>query len=128
MSDKRAPTQRLRGGIGASFGSIVGELKKLDDFEHDKEFVIVPPVGAPVVCTFPDTMLSEMGQYWSKIVRVSGVLHYKSNSPFPASVEVRKGGVELYRQQPPKRTLAQLRGVFEGRERPNPDWDSLIHG
>ena len=113
---------------GASLGSIVGELKKLDNFEHDREFVIVPPVGAPVVCTFPDTMLSEMGKYWSKVVRVRGILQYKSDSPFPASVDVVAGGIELYRQEPPKRTLAQLRGIFAGRPRPNPDWDSLLHG
>lgn len=112
---------------GASLGSIVGELKKLDDFENDKEFVIVPPAGRPVICRFPDSMMREMGQYWSKIVRVTGILHYKPDSPFPAYVDVSEGGVEPYKQQP-KRTLDQLRGVFEGRERPNPDWDDLQNG
>lgn len=112
---------------GASLGSVVGELKKLDDFENDKEFVIVPPAGKPVICKFPVSMLGEMGRYWSRIVRVSGILHYKPGSPFPDYVDVQEGGVELFRQQP-KRTLDQLRGVFEGRERPHPDWDDLIHG
>jgi len=96
---------------GAAMGSVVGVLKKLDDYDHDREFVIVPPIGDPVTCTFPDSMLGEMGQYWSKIVKVNGILRYRSGSPFPASVEVSAGGVELYRRSP-RRTLSQMRGVF----------------
>lgn len=112
---------------GAAMGSVVGVLKKLDDYDHDREFVIVPPIGDPVTCTFPDSMLGEMGQYWSKIVKVNGILRYRSGSPFPASVEVSAGGVELYRRSP-RRTLSQMRGVFEGQDRPTLNWDSLLHG
>lgn len=113
---------------GTSLGSIVGELKKLDDFEHDREFVIVPPVGTPITCTFPDSMQAEMGLYWSQVVRVSGLLHYSAKSPFPTRVDVQEGGIELYPAIKSRRTLAQMRGIFSDRERTKVEWDSLLNG
>jgi hypothetical protein len=113
---------------GKSFGSIVGELKKLDDFEHDREFVIVPAVGTPITCNFPEAMRDEMGNYWRKVVRVTGVLQYHSHSPFPTRVDVECDGVQLYPEPGPRRTLSQMRGVFSGLRRPAVKWDALFDG
>ena len=113
---------------GTALGSVVGELRKLDDFEHDREFVIVPAVGDPVFCKFPPSMDDEMGGYWRKIVKVSGVLHYKASSPFPESVDVSDGGIELYATTRPRRTLREMRGVFAGRERAAINWGDLLDG
>lgn len=115
--------------VGKSIGSIVGELKKVDDFDHDREFVIVPAVGAAAVtCTFPDSMRTEMGQYLFSIVKVSGILHYGPDSPFPILVEAGENGIEHYPAIKPRRTLAQMRGVFEGREPAEVSWNTLLDG
>ncbi|MBY5395910.1 hypothetical protein HFN01_13875 [Rhizobium leguminosarum] len=126
LRKKQIPDQQWQ--EGKSLGSIVGELKKLDDFEHDREFVIVPAVGDPVICIFPDAMRDEMGSFWRKVVRVTGILQYHASSPFPARVEVEEGGVQLYPEPAPRRTLAQMRGVFSGLRRPDVNWNSLFDG
>lgn len=122
------PLLQLRWHVGTSFGAVVGELKKLDDFERDREFVIVPPVGKPITCTFPDAMAAEMGRYWNRVVRVSGRLHYIAESPFPIRVDVANGGIELYPANKPRRSLSEMRGVFAGRERASVTWNSLLDG
>ncbi len=114
--------------VGASLGTVVGELRKLDDLDADNEFVIVLPTGvAAIRCIFPAAMRSEMGKFAFKTVQVKGVLHYGEGSPFPYRVDAEQDGIELFPARAPRRTLSQLRGVFA--ERPNrPDWDSLLNG
>ncbi len=115
--------------VGAATGSIVGELKKIDDFDAENEFVIVPPTGAEFVrCKFPASMKEKMGQYVFKTVRVSGTLFYGEDSPFPYLVEAADDGVEFYPAAPPRRSFADMRGIFAGRERRAPDWDLLLNG
>lgn len=125
---KKALPSRTVWREGKSFGSVVGELLKLDDLEHDREFVIVPPIGAPITCVFPDQMLDDMGKFWRKIVKVEGALYYGEASPFPIKVEAAVGGVHLYRGEGPSRSLSQMRGAFAGKERTVVEWDSLLHG
>lgn len=128
VADRRRREAPSQWHEGTALGSVVGELRKLDDFEHDREFVIVPAVGDPVFCKFPPSMDDEMGGYWRKIVKVSGVLHYKASSPFPESVDVSDGGIELYATTRPRRTLREMRGVFAGRERAAINWGDLLDG
>ncbi|KQU62388.1 hypothetical protein ASG67_04695 [Sphingomonas sp. Leaf339] len=111
--------------IGVSQGSVVGELKKVDGLEGDNLFVVVPPIGPDrVVCTFPENMRNEMGQYLFKVVRVVGNLHYSAESPFPFKVEAL--GIEpvLPRRKPMKSMI----GLFAGQEQVPMQWGDLLHG
>lgn len=115
--------------VGASLGSIVGELKKVDDLDADNEFVIVPPTGPEAVkCIFPETMRADMGKYLFKVVRVSGVLHYGEDSPFPYRVVANDDGIQLHPANPRRRTFAQMRGMFANADRSDPDWNVLLNG
>jgi len=74
--------------IGAALGSVVGELKAIDDLESGHEFVVVPPVGASqITCKFPEHLRDQMGDFLFKTVRVNGSLNYDEKSPFPFMVE-----------------------------------------
>ncbi len=111
--------------VGRSFGSVTGELKKVDDLESGHEFVIVPAVGADkITCTFPDELRDRMGQCLFKIVRVSGVLHYGETSPFPYLVNANE--IEKIPQR--RKTFAQMRGIFADRRPHKVEWDSLLDG
>lgn len=115
--------------VGASLGSIVGELKKVDDFDADNEFVVVPPTGPEFVkCVFPESMRAEMGKYLFKMVRVSGALHYGEDSPFPHRVVANEGGIQLYPPTPRRRTFAEMRGMFADREPGTAAWSTLLNG
>lgn len=114
--------------VGASLGSIVGELKKVDTLDAENEFVVVPPTGRATTCVFPEAMKEELGKLLFKMVKVSGVLHYNDESPFPYRVVVREGGLEAYPPRPRRRTMAQLRGVFAGAAHDEADWDALLNG
>jgi hypothetical protein len=125
----REEAPRDRWHTGASIGSIVGELRAVDDIEGERQFVIVPPAGADAItCTFPEAMRAEIGNYLFKLVRVTGILHYGDASPFPFKVEARESGIENYPPRIRRRSLSELRGVFAGKERLRPDWDSLLNG
>lgn len=114
---------------GTSLGSIVGELKKIDDMEGNQEFVIVPRTGPEsVVCRFPESLRDEIGRYIFKTVRVRGALHYGEDSPFPYRLDADANGIEEFPREVRRRTLSELRGVFADREKPNPDWDTLLNG
>jgi hypothetical protein len=111
--------------VGVSEGSVVGELKKVDDLEGENLFVVVPPVGPDrVVCTFPSHLRDEMGKHLFKIVRVTGQLHYGEESPFPFKVEA----VNITPMQPRRKPMRDLRGLFAQRERVPTEWGDLMHG
>ena len=110
---------------GTAQGTVVGELKKIDDLEADNEFVILPPIGArKIVCTFPETLREQMGEYLFKIVRVSGHLHYGEESPFPFKVDA--NAIEPMPKR--RKSLADLKGVFSGKEHVPSDWDIILNG
>ena len=110
---------------GTAQGTVVGELKKVDDLEADNEFVILPPIGArKIVCTFPEALREQMGEYLFKIVRVSGHLHYGEESPFPFKVDA--NAIEPMPKR--RKSLADLRGVFSGKEHVPSDWDAVLNG
>lgn len=110
---------------GTAQGTVVGELKKVDDLEADNEFVILPPIGArKIVCTFPEALRQQMGEYLFKIVRVSGHLHYGEEGPFPFKVDA-----QAIEPMPKRRkSLADLRGVFSGKDHVPSDWDAMLNG
>ncbi|MCZ4342019.1 hypothetical protein O4H52_10410 [Sphingomonadaceae bacterium G21617-S1] len=113
--------------VGASLGSIVGQLKAVDDIDDDREFVIVPPTGAEAItCTFPAAMRGEMGGYLFKTVKVEGILHYGEDSPFPYRVDAKAGGINVYPSRARRRTLDDLRGVFSDLPRNETDWTPLL--
>lgn len=126
---KRAEVVTTSWHVGVSRGSVIGELKKVDDYEQDREFVIVPTVGAAAItCTFPDAMRTEMGKYLFSVVKVTGLLHYGASSPFPFKVETFEDGIELFPKQKPRRTLSEMRGVFSGRNLTEVNWGNLLDG
>jgi len=114
---------------GKSVGEVIGELKKVDDFEADNEVVLVPKTGAEYIrCTFPESMRDEIGNFVFKTVKVSGVLTYESHSPHPVSVMIRDGGVRLYPARSAEVSFRNLKGIFSGdKNRETPDWDSLLN-
>lgn len=121
-SRQESPT---RWRIGTAQGSVVGELKKVDDLEAENEFVVVPPVGAKrVVCTFPEAMRQEMGDYLFKIVRVTGHLHYGEEGPFPFKVDA----ASIAEMPERRKSIAELKGIFAGQERVPNDWETLLNG
>jgi hypothetical protein len=120
--------ETTRWHTGAALGSVVGELKRVDDIDEAAEFVVVPPVGPEVItCTFPPSLRGRLADYLFKRVRVTGALHYKADSPFPYRVDVAENGLEFYPPRARRRTLSQMRGVFAGIERNVPDWDSILN-
>ena len=111
--------------VGVAQGSVVGELRKVDDLEGNNLFVVVPPVGPDrIVCTFPDSLRDQMGSYLFKIVRVTGSLRYSEESPFPVSVEAS----ELAQVLPRRKPMRDLRGIFAKQDRVVSDWGALLHG
>ena len=110
---------------GVAQGTIVGELKKIDDLDADSEFVIVPPVGPDFVrCTFTDEMRQEIGKHVFKTVRVVGALHYSEESPFPVRVQAAR--IEAVAER--KKTLIQMRGIFASNGRTEVEWGALLNG
>lgn len=106
--------------IGTAKGSVVGELKAIDDLDGNRQFFIVPPTGGrPINCTFPDTMRSQIGTHMFQIVKVSGTLHYGESSPFPFHVDAADGGIERFPTTERRRTLKEMRGAFSDFERKN---------
>lgn len=100
---------------GKAEGEVVGRLEKIDNYDADHEFVLVPPVGAEkIVCKFPVSMEPEVGKFVFKMVRVSGDLFYSEDSPHPYKVNIREGGITSVKSVNEKRTLRDLRGIFKG--------------
>ena len=128
LSQNRAKQETpLKWHTGVSHGSVVGELKAIDDIEGGREFVIIPPSGADAIkCIFPDNMRDEMRKFLFKIVTVKGNLHYTEKSAFPAWVDADLNGIEIYPQRPPRKKLSDMRGIFKDRERRNIDWDDIL--
>ena len=110
---------------GKAIGEVIGELKKVDDFDADNEVILVPATGPDFIrCTFPETMKAEIGKFLFKKVKVKGVLTYDSLSPHPKKVQILDDGISLY---PPDSASAvkfdDLRGIFAGRKRQQVVWD-----
>lgn len=111
--------------IGTAQGSVVGELKKVDDLEAENEFVLAPPVGAKrIVCVFPESLRDRMGENLFRVVRVTGHLHYGEESPFPFRVDA--NSIEPMPKR--RKSLADLRGMFAGKEQVPSEWDVLLNG
>ena len=114
--------------IGASLGSIVGQLKAVDDIDDKSEFVIVPPTGAEAItCIFPSSMRDEMDRYLFQTVRVEGVLHYGEDSPFPFRVDTKPNGIALYPSQLKRSSLEEMRGMFSGQAPDGIDLTDLLN-
>jgi hypothetical protein len=128
LSQNRAKQETpLTWHTGVSHGAVVGELKAIDDIEGGREFVIIPPSGAAAIkCFFPDSMRDEMRKFLFKNVTVKGKLHYTEKSPFPAWVDADLGGIDIFPQRPVRKKLSDMRGIFEGLERQNIDWDDIL--
>lgn len=115
--------------VGASAGSVVGELKMASDLDGERRIVLVPPAGPQEIsCTFPESMKETISVYLFKMVRVSGVLHYDQRSPFAYQVDVAESGINLLEPSDVPGGLAELRGVFSDTKRETPDWDSVLNG
>lgn len=111
--------------VGVAQGSVVGELKKVDDLEGENEFVIVPPVGARrIVCTFSPELREKMGRHLFRVVRVTGQLHYGEESPFPYRVDA----ANIEEMPKRRRAMRELRGVFSGQDRVAADWGPVLDG
>jgi hypothetical protein len=111
--------------VGVAQGSIVGELKKVDDLEGDNLFVVVPPIGPDrVVCTFPEHLRAEMGKHLFKTVRVTGRLYYGEEGPFPFKVDA----INIQLMPMRRKAMTTLRGMFATQERVASDWGELLHG
>lgn len=111
--------------VGVSRGSVVGELKKVDDLDADNLFVVVPPVGPPqIVCEFPPHLKEIMGQHLFKIVRVTGHLHYREDSAFPFRVQA----ITIDQVQKRRKSMRELRGIFAGQSHVPTDWGAVLDG
>lgn len=109
---------------GASLGTIVGDLREVSDIEGEHQFVIIPPIGADrITCTFPEAKRELMRTYLFKTVRVFGRLNYTKRSPFPDRVEMENIEAASEFESPPH--LLDLRGLFKGIERSDPDFGQL---
>ncbi len=113
---------------GKSVGEVIGVLRRIDDLDVDNEVVIVPKTGAETIrCTFPDSMRDEMGKFWSRTVKVTGVLTYEEFSPHPQKVKIKEGGVEIYPATPSVSSFRDLRGIFSGKAKPEVEWDTFLN-
>ena len=126
LARKRAKEESPnRWRVGVAEGTVVGELKKVDDLEGENEFVIVPPVGARrIVCTFSPDLREKMGNHLFKVVRVRGQLHYGEESPFPFRVDAYNIDVMLKR----RKAMKDLRGLFAGQDRVDAKWGAMLDG
>lgn len=112
---------------GVAHGSVIGELKYIDDLEGDRKFIILPPTGAEsILCTFPENTHENMRQFLFKTVKVTGNLHYVKTSPFPQKVDADDNGIEVYPARTAKRKLSEMRGMFAGRDKNNINWDDFL--
>jgi hypothetical protein len=112
---------------GASYGSIVGDLREVSDIDGGHHFVIVPPIGARRInCTFPDSKREEMRRHLFRLVRVIGKLHYTKDSPFPVQVDMQEIEPASTLERPPH--LLELRGLFSGVERDADHLETLLNG
>ena len=110
---------------GVAYGSVIGELKAVDDVDGNKEFVIIPPTGPDkILCVFSDELRDTMNQYLFKKVRVEGNLHYKDTSPFPDLVTA--DNISAYPARQKQKNFEQMRGMFSKYKKPNVDWDELL--
>lgn len=115
--------------VGVSKGEVVGRLLKIDDLGADHECYIVPPIGAEKIrCKFPESMEDKIGAHFSKMVRVSGDIHYTELSPHPDHVVIKSGGIAPIEKAARNRPLRELRGLFAGAERNHVDIESLFGG
>lgn len=112
---------------GKSIGEVIGTLRRIDDLESENEVVIVPKTGPEMIrCTFPDSMRDEIGRFWAKTVKVTGVISYEDYSPHPQMVKIREGGVEEYPRVKPAASFRELRGIFANKPRREIAWNSLL--
>lgn len=113
---------------GKSGGEVIGVLRRIDDLDVENEVVIVPKTGAEMIrCTFPDSMRDEIGRFWARTVKVTGILTYEDYSPHPQRVKIKEGGVEAYPAKRPSTSFRDLRGLFSGSAKPSVDWDDFLN-
>lgn len=112
---------------GQSYGSVVGDLRQVADIEGEHQFVIVPPAGADrIECTFPESQREKMRDFLWQTVRVSGKLRYSAASPFPSHLEMDDIERVVADEQTPH--LLDLRGIFKGLDRDEPDFERMLNG
>lgn len=109
---------------GTAHGSIVGEIRAIDDVQGERSFIVVPAVGPQQIdCRFPESMRDEMGKYVFRTVRVTGLLTYSADSPFPKQVEM----ATIEAVTAPDVHMVDLEGLFAGHERNSIDYSALLH-
>jgi hypothetical protein len=112
---------------GVSHGSIVGDLLQVADIEGERQFVIIPPLGAgSITCTFPESKREAMRKHLFRTVRVIGKLHYRQDSPFPVQVDMEDIEPASTFEEPPH--LLDMRGLFKGLERSSDDAEAMLNG
>ena len=89
----RSARLRERGALpwskGMSLGTLTGELRSVIDTHNERQIVICPPIGPSTVqCIFPESLRDKVRDNLFKFVRVHGLLHYTSSSPFPTLIEL----------------------------------------
>lgn len=74
----------------SSEGSVTGVLARINVRDRN-EFIVYPSLeGGQVTCTFPESMVEEVGRAVKKNVTVSGTQVYRIGSPLPSRVHVKK--------------------------------------
>lgn len=111
--------------VGVSQGSVTGNLQAIDDVQGDRTFVLVPAIGpSQIECQFPENMRDEMGKHVFKAVRVSGLLTYTADSPFPSKVKMES----IDPIEAAKVHMVDLEGLFRGYPKNEPEYSAWING
>ena len=114
---KAAEVMPLGWHTGTSIGSVVGQLRAVDDTDGNREFVIMPPTGSEKIsCVFSDDMRDDMQKYLFKTVKVSGKMSYQKISPFPEIVYAED--IAEYPKIQKKKSFKEMRGMFSNYDKP----------
>ena len=111
---------------GTTYGSVVGELRFVDDIEGDHRIAIKPVAGPEKIeCFYEPSLEATLRENLFHRVRVQGYLNYKRTSPHPASVKV----TGLDKVESSGEGLGSLKGLLRGEDRPDGNGlEQLIRG
>lgn len=119
MEERKAPWRS-----GVSLGTLTGELRTVMDANNEHQIVILPPIGPETIrCIFPESLRLKVRDCLWKFVRVTGVLHYTENSPFPILVEM--DDIYSLEDEVPKKHISEGRGLFKDSYYPREPVDTL---
>jgi hypothetical protein len=93
-------------------GTISGMLEAVN-FHNTNRFTIYPPLGPKRVAgNFPQDLRARVKEAIGSFVTVSGILRYKSWSPYPHGVVARE--IDVHEPESELPTLSDVRGVLRG--------------